>query len=159
MKLSEKRLLAPVLDRLIDTSDIADNAQPHKLLRQIRESVRRDLEHLLNTRYKCLSHPEGLTHLDTAITEFGLPDLSTVNLTASTSRERFCRDIEDCILTFEPRIKTVKVISEGKPDPEDPVIRFRVEAVLHINPAAEVIIFDSSLNPVTQNVSVSEVGA
>ncbi|AMX01391.1 type VI secretion system baseplate subunit TssE [Microbulbifer thermotolerans] len=153
----EKRLLAPVLDRLLESSRNMDLHQPHQILKQLREGVRRDLEHLFNTRYCCVSPPETHVHLQSSNMNYGLPDLSTVNLSSLESRKRFCRDIERTILEFEPRIRSVKVTTQDKIDVEDPSIRFRVEAVLHVNPASEVIVFDSALNPVTQTVDVSEI--
>lgn len=153
----EKRLLAPLLDRLLVSSSQVDMHRPHQVLRQLREAVRRDLEHLFNTRYRCLSHPPEYEHLESSNINFGLPDLSTINLTSADSRKRFCRDIERTILDFEPRIRSVKVSAQEKVDIEDPSIHFRVEAVLHVNPASEVIVFDSTLNPVTQLVDVSEI--
>ncbi len=153
----EKRLLAPVLDRLLESSRNMDMHQPHQVLKQLREGVRRDLEYLFNTRFRCISAPESHEHLEDSNINYGLPDLSTVNLSSIDSRKRFCRDIEKTILRFEPRIRSVKVSTQDRIDVEDPSIRFRVEAVLHINPAAEVIVFDSALNPVTQTVDVSEI--
>jgi len=153
----EKRLLAPVLDRLLESSRNMDLHQPHQVLKQLREGVRRDLEFLFNTRYRCLSAPEDHIHLEHSNINYGLPDLSTINLSSRNSRKRFCREIEKTILDFEPRIRSVKVTTQDKVDVEDPSIRFRVEAVLHVNPAAEVIVFDSALNPVTQTVDVSEI--
>ncbi|MBB5211393.1 type VI secretion system baseplate subunit TssE [Microbulbifer hydrolyticus] len=153
----EKRLLAPLLDRLLDSSSQIDMHRPHQVLRQLREAVRRDLEHLFNTRYRCLSHPPECENLETSNINFGLPDLSTINLTSADSRKRFCRDIERTILDFEPRIRSVRVSAQDKVDTEDPSIHFRVEAVLQVNPASEVIVFDSTLNPVTQLVDVSEI--
>ncbi|WP_444920781.1 type VI secretion system baseplate subunit TssE [Microbulbifer sp. CnH-101-G] len=153
----EKRLLAPVLDRLLESSSKVNMHQSHQILRQLREGVRRDLEYLFNTRYRCISPPDALRHLEESNINYGLPDLSTVNLSSLESRKQFCRDIEKTILHFEPRIRSVKVTTQDKVDVEDPSIRFRVEAVLHVNPASEVIVFDSALNPVTQMVDVSEI--
>ncbi|WP_444883481.1 type VI secretion system baseplate subunit TssE [Microbulbifer sp. PSTR4-B] len=153
----EKRLLAPVLDRLLESSSKVNVHQSHQILRQLREGVRRDLEYLFNTRYRCISPPPELRHLEESNINYGLPDLSTVNLSSLDSRKQFCRDIEKTILHFEPRIRSVKVTTQDKVDVEDPSIRFRVEAVLHVNPASEVIVFDSALNPVTQMVDVSEI--
>ena len=153
----EKRLIAPLLDRLLESSGQVDLHRPHQVLRQLREGVRRDLEYLFNTRYRCISAPEEHEYLESSNINFGLPDLSTINLTSADSRKRFCRDIERTILDFEPRIRSVKVSTQDKVDVEDPSIRFRVEAVLHVNPASEVIVFDSTLNPVTQLVDVSEI--
>jgi len=153
----DKRLLAPLLDRLLSSSDEVDMHRPHQVLRQLREAVRRDLEYLFNTRYRCVSHAPCHEHLETSNINFGLPDLSTINLTSADSRKRFCREIERTILDFEPRIRSVKVSTQDRVDVEDPSIHFRVEAVLHVNPASEVIVFDSTLNPVTQLVDVSEI--
>lgn len=153
----EKRLLAPLLDRLLSSSADMDLHRPHQVLRQLREGVRRDLEHLFNTRYRCVSAPASHQHLEGSNINYGLPDLSTINLTSGDNRKRFCREIERTIMSFEPRIRSVKVTTHQNVDVEDPSIRFRVEAVLHVNPAAEVIVFDSALNPVTQLVNVSEV--
>jgi type VI secretion system protein ImpF len=157
IKANEKRLLAPVLDRLLDSTNTSALSQPHQILRQLRESVRRDLEFLFNTRIRCLSPPSESQHLENSILNYGLPDLATINLNSVDNRKEFCRTIERCILANDPRIKSVKVKSDEKIDNEDPSIRFRVEAVLHTNPAPELIVFDSALNPINQTVDVQEI--
>jgi type VI secretion system protein ImpF len=154
-KVNEKRLLAPVLDRLLGHG--GDINQPHQILRQLRESVRRDLEFLFNTRLRCISPQEDAKHLQNSLLNYGLPDMATVNLTSADSRKDFCRVIERTILKNDPRIKSVNVKNDDKIDNEDPNIRFRVEAVLHTNPAPELIVFDSALNPISQTVNVSEI--
>jgi len=73
------------------------------------------------------------------------------------SRNDFCRKIEKTVLKYEPRIKTVKVKTDAVLDNEDPTIRFRVEATLHMNPVQELMIFESTLNPINQTVNVSEL--
>ncbi len=154
-KVNEKRLLAPVLDRLLGHG--GDINQPHQILRQLRESVRRDLEFLFNTRLRCISPQEDAKQLQNSLLNYGLPDMATVNLTSADSRKDFCRVIERTILKNDPRIKSVNVKNDDKIDNEDPNIRFRVEAVLHTNPAPELIVFDSALNPISQTVNVSEI--
>ncbi len=153
----DKKLLAPILDRLLYGDRYGVAPQPHQVLRQLRDSVRRDLEHLFNTRYRCVSPPAECENLERSLVNFGLPDLSTINLTASQSRNEFCRQVERTILSYEPRIQSVKVEGIKDVDPEDPVIRFRIEALLYANPAPEVIVFDSALNPVNYAVDLSEV--
>jgi type VI secretion system protein ImpF len=153
----DKKLLSPVLDRLLSGNQPKGQLQPHQMLKQLRESVRRDLEILFNTRYRCISPPKGCPFLEESVVNFGLADLSTINLSSLDHRKRFCKDIEAAILRFEPRIKTVKVTSDQKFDAENPCIKFRVEAVLHTNPAPELIIFDSALDLITQSVDVSEI--
>lgn len=153
----EKRLLAPVLDRLLESSSDQEVTRPHQVLRQLREGVRRDLEFLFNSRFRCISPPVEHENLEISNINFGLPDLSTINFSSAESRKKFCRELERKITDFEPRIRSVKVTTQKNVDVEDPSIRFRVEAVLHVNPSQEVIVFDSALNPVTQLVDVSEI--
>jgi type VI secretion system protein ImpF len=153
--MADKKLLTPLFDRLMAD----DESEQHYLLNsQLRESVRRDLEHLLNTRFCCMSPPEEFKSLQKSLLNFGLPDISSVNLMSIENRKRFCEQIRQCILTYEKRIKSVKVSTVGKLDPEEPNIRFQIEAEIHSSPAPEIIVFDSSLNPITQTVNVAEVG-
>lgn len=155
----DKKLRAPLLDRLFDHNPDQSREPEHNqhlVLRQLRESVRRDLEQLFNTRARCLSTPAGATALETSLLNYGLPDIANYNLLASESRRQFCRDVERIILRFEPRIHTVRVIADGSVDRDDHRFSFRVEAMLRASPAAEVIVFDSVLNPVSQTVDVTE---
>ncbi|MFT5691693.1 MAG: type VI secretion system protein ImpF [Oceanicoccus sp.] len=153
----DKKLLAPLIDRLSGEGKTVQNIPSHQILRQLRESIRRDLENLFNTRYRCFSPSERHVHLRSSLVNFGLPDISTVNLVDPSSRQRFCRDVEEAILTFEPRIKSVQVFGDQSVDREDPTIRFRIEAKLHANPLPETMVFDSALNPVNHNINVSEI--
>lgn len=154
----QKKLLAPLLDRLSNRGEHNATHSTHQVLKQLRESVRQDLEHLFNTRYRRLSPQRNQPHLQASLVNYGLPDISTINLSASSSRKAFCRQVESAILTFEPRIQSVTVSSEQSVARDDPTIRFRIEARLHANPASETIIFDSALNPVNHNIQVAEIG-
>jgi len=153
----EKLLIPPLFDRFLEQNKSADFRQSHQIVRTLRESIRRDLENLFNTRYCCVSPPEGYSHLDDSLLNYGLPDLSTINMTSYGSRSDLCRRIEKAVLKFEPRIRSVKVKTDTVLDNEDPTIRFRVEATLNVNPLQELIIFESALNPVNQTVNVSEI--
>ncbi|MCL6269334.1 type VI secretion system baseplate subunit TssE [Sansalvadorimonas sp. 2012CJ34-2] len=152
---NEKKLMAPVLDRLLQHER---GVQVNYLkLKQLRESVRRDLEHMMNTRYRCVSPPDELGQVRKGIPNYGLPDLSTINLNSSEALNKFCRQVADAVRHYEPRIKSIKVESAQSIDPEDPTIRFRMEAVLHANPSQELLIFDSALDPVTQTIDILEM--
>jgi type VI secretion system protein ImpF len=155
-----KKLHAPLLDRLFDDDPLNTTEQNslnnHQLVRQFKESVRRDLEKLFNSRYRCISPPAEFKHLEKSLLNYGLPDVATLGLESSKAKKAFCKEIEKTILRYEPRIRSVTVTTPSSFDPEDPSIRFRVEAVLHALPAEERIVFDSALNPVTRSVDVSE---
>jgi len=156
---ADKKLIAPLLDRLLDDNPSAphDFTQgQHLLLNHLRESVRRDLEKLFNSRQCCLTPPQELDHLQGALPNYGLPDAATLNLHSQKARLDFCRTVEEAVRRFEPRIRSVKVFTQSAIDPEDPSIRFRVEAMLYAVTTEELIIFDSALNPVTRSVTVQE---
>jgi type VI secretion system protein ImpF len=155
----KKKLKMPVLDCLLDdspesTSESAQSA--NMLLDTLKESVRRDLESVFNTRQCCISPPAELPTLSASLLNYGLPDLATINLESSAAVQDFCSQVEATIANFEPRIKSVKVHSSQGLDANDKCFRFRVEAVLHASPSHETIIFDSSLDPVSQSVMLRE---
>lgn len=151
------QLRASVLDRLIDLEpDRKSESEKsrHQFFSEIKESVRRDLETLLNTRFRCLSPPEECVELDTSLVNYGLPDLNVINFTSQQGRAQFCIFVEDNIRKFEPRFKSVRVMLTDKSERLESAIRFRIEATMYADPAPEELIFDSSLEPVTNNVRV-----
>lgn len=157
MSSDKKQLLAPLMDRLLHDSKTANYARPQVVIAQIRESVRRDIEALFNTRC-CIHSPDPrYKHLQDSLLNFGLPDLSTVNFSSREDRREFCKKVETAIQHFEPRVKSAKVTVASKVDVEDPTIRFRVEAVLWATPAKETIIFDSAFNPINHSVDIADV--
>ena len=56
-ELKDKPLVAPLLDRFLEQNKGTDFRQSHQIVRSLRESIRRDLENLFNTRYCCVSPP------------------------------------------------------------------------------------------------------
>ncbi|ROS00044.1 type VI secretion system protein ImpF [Sinobacterium caligoides] len=152
---NHKKLVSPILTRLTAGSENKKNSQV--VLQELKEGVRFDLECLFNARYRCFSADSKYQHLEDSLLNYGLPDLSTINLSTQVARVKFCRQIEETITKFDPRIKSARVSASDNIDHDDPSIRFRVEARLFTNPAPETVIFDSSLNPVTQLIAVSEV--
>src|SRR3954451_17993839 len=93
-------LLPPVLDRLLDDDPGGPRrppAPPHQLLRDLKQSVCRDLENLLNTRTRHVFWGPHLEELDQSLLNYGLPDLNCVPLPSDPTRRRFCRAIEEVI--------------------------------------------------------------
>lgn len=156
----KKQQIRPsILDRLIDhepEKNVETEKDKFQATRELRESVRRDLELLLNTRYRILSAPKEYLELDKSLVNYGLPDLATVNLSDEDVRNDFCRTIESAVRKFEPRFKSIAVSTRTNIDENDRTVRFRIDAILHADPAPEVIIFDSVLEPVSRTVDVLE---
>lgn len=159
-RLDKKKQLRPsILDRLLDdephvqveTAKSARN-QPGYL----RESVKRDLENLLNTRYRVVGPPEECRELELSLMNYGLPDLATVNIVSLEKSKEFTRRLETILKEYEPRFKSIRVQNVEAKDRSDRTLRFRIDATLYADPAPEVVVFDSTLDPVSRTVNVEE---
>lgn len=156
----KKKLRPSLLDRLIDNEphNQTENDQGrHQLLRQMRDSVRRDLETLLNTRYHIIAPPEEYTELEKSLLNYGLPDLATVNVIDKHRRDEFSARLEKTLADFEPRFKSVRVSYIDNKDNTDRTLRFRIDAEIYADPLPETVVFDSTLESVTRSVSVKEI--
>lgn len=153
-----KAIMNSVLDRLIDNDPDKKDPEvlPRQAYRALHDAVLRDLEALLNTRYRCADPPEGLAELEKSLANYGLPDFTGANFGSDNSKEDIRRAIKKTIENYEPRFKSgsVRIHLLENSDELDRTIRFRIEAVLLAEPAPEHVIFDSLLEPVTRNVQV-----
>ncbi len=148
-------LQSSVLDRLIrPDSGPSGSKSPGQVLRELKESVRRDLENLLNTRWRCSSWPPNLEELNVSLVNYGLPDFTGSNLGSADAQEEFRKILQRVIQNYEPRFKRVQVKLVKNPEPLDRTLRFRIEALLHADPAPEPVVFDSAMKPLTTNFEV-----
>lgn len=157
----DQPLIPSVLDRLLDDEPHNTHETPksrHQVLRELKQSVRRDLENLLNTRWRSIAWPPNLDELDLSLVNYGIPDFTGVNMAAPSERERLRQVIERIVRKFEPRFKTVKVKLLDNADNADRTLRFRIDALLHAEPAPEPVAFDSQLEPTSSDFSVADVG-
>lgn len=155
----KKKLRPSILDRLFDNDP--DNAverdtDQHQKLKELRNSVRRDLENLLNTRFRMLEPGKEFVEIKKSLLNYGLPDLATVNISDKLKRKEFIEHMESILIEFEPRFKTVKINYMENSDTLDRTLRFRIDATLYADPSPEVVVFDSVLEPVTRTVNVEE---
>lgn len=154
-----QELVPSIFDRLTDNTIYSHDPTLNtsfQRIKELRQSVRRDLENLFNTRYRITNLPENLEQLDVSLVNYGLPDLATINLLDSRSRNEFCRSLENTIRKFEPRFKNVDVSNIGNIDENDRTLRFRIEATLHAEPVPETIVFNSVLEPITRSVKIED---
>ncbi|SMF29829.1 type VI secretion system protein ImpF [Alteromonadaceae bacterium Bs31] len=155
----KKKLRPSVLDRLIDLDPKNQHEaekSKHQQLKEMRNSVKRDLECLLNTRYRIISPPEEFEQQNISILNYGLADLATVNITDLEKRKAFTRNLEHLLRAYEPRFKTVNVSYQDNKDSNDRTLRFRIDATIYADPAPEVVVFDSILEPISRSVNVEE---
>ncbi len=163
----DQPLVPSVLDRLLDEFagiiEPAATREPVKsrgqLLRELKQSVARDLQNLLNTRCRCRSWApssgEGdLGELQRSLVNYGIPDVTGADLGTLGRSETFVRIIEEVIRRLEPRFRTVKVKVLDNVEPLDRRLRFRIDALLAVEPVPEPVVFDSVIQPATGNVEV-----
>jgi type VI secretion system protein ImpF len=153
-------LIASVLDRLLDDDPEVRRELPasrHQVLHELKMSVRRDLENLLNTRIRCLALPDDCQELERSLVNYGIPDITGANLGSAQDRDEFCRQLQSMISQNEPRLKTVSIQPTPNSDTQDRTFRFRIDAMLIAEPAPEPVVFDSELRPGTGQFEVKGV--
>ncbi len=155
---TDQPLQPSFLDRLVRPDGAAGPRGRGQVLRQLKECIRRDLEDLLNTRWRPTVWPPDLKELETSLVNYGIPDFTGANLGSITNQEDFCQILQRAIQRFEPRFKSVKVSLVKNRDAIDRVLRFRIDALLHAEPAPEPVVFDSSLEPISSTFEVKGGG-
>lgn len=147
-----------VFDRLLDydpkaTRESAVSTQ--MALKELKQSIRRDLEWLLNTRRSVIDIPPALTEVSRSVAAYGLPDLTSVNIDSKAEQNRLVKSVEDALATFDPRFKNPRVFLEPSTKVERE-LRFRIEAILDIEPAPEPVVFDTVLQTGSFDFSVKD---
>jgi type VI secretion system protein ImpF len=148
---------ASLLDRLID-EDPANSRESvqYRLLnvRQIKASVVRDLENLLNSRRNITALPDGLSQLVDSVATYGLKDFTGENTSSQDVKQAIRKDVERAIARFEPRLKNVKVAVETGSKKERN-LSFRISAMLVVDPIREPVTLDTYFDTVRKEYVVS----
>jgi type VI secretion system protein ImpF len=157
----ESAVTLSVLDRLVDRDP--RNSKEAALTRaqsvhQLKESVRRDLEWLLNTRLVAVRPDQRLREVNRSMFVFGLPDFTAYSLSNPDDQNRLIRHLQVAIKTFEPRLAKVRVVPLGISAANTRVLRFRIEALLSMDPAPEHISFDTTLQLTSGEYEVVSAG-
>lgn len=137
-----------ILDRLIDLDPRSPADAPTsrtQSVRQLKASLRRDLEWLLNTRRNPDEVPENYEQVFRSLYNYGLPDVTALSSNSLRDRQRVLRTIEVAIAIFEPRLTNVRVRAVENASGGPRVLRFQIEALLQMDPAPEQIFFDTLL--------------
>lgn len=160
MNSKHQAIQASILDRLIDDSpDDYDVKELYKgqSLKQLRTSVRRDLENLLNAKVQWLTWPDNYEELEHSLLNYGLHDFSSMRVSSLEGRQLLCDKVAQAIKRFEPRFIEVEVEIVDKEQPLDRIMRLRINALLYADPEPEYISFDSEVEPVHLGMRVNEV--
>jgi type VI secretion system protein ImpF len=150
-------IIPSVLDRLLDdapgVSQEPASARAHSI-RELEKVVARDLEALLNTRQETLEAlPPEFAEVNRSLIAYGLPDFSAFSLDSDSDRNQVRRAVEHAIVTSEPRLDRVRVTLDLTRN-HDRGLRFRIDALLRVEPAPEPVRFDAVLQLHTQQYVV-----
>jgi type VI secretion system protein ImpF len=124
---------------------------------ELKDSVARDVESLLNTR---VNFSEGSFHgfkqCQRSIATYGLNDFVGRSLFSFDDRIFICRSIENAIDRHESRLKQVRV--SLLPDSQGiKMLCFGISAILIVKPAHEPVNFDAVLHAGSLKYSVARV--
>ncbi|MGD0618419.1 MAG: type VI secretion system baseplate subunit TssE [Bryobacteraceae bacterium] len=151
-------LLESVLDRLTDNEpDNRNEVGPGRAqsFRQLKASLRRDLEWLLNTRRIIVPVPDYAKELQYSLFVYGLPDLTSFSSSSPRDQLELLRIMESAIGIFEPRLLSVVVtmipVSEASRS-----LRFQIEGMVRGDPAPERVVFDTVFDPVNGEYQVGK---
>jgi type VI secretion system protein ImpF len=139
-----ENIIPSILDRLIDNDpDLSQEAAQDRYLdiRQIKAQVVRDLENLLNTRRHIFDPPDGFREVVESLFTYGVSDFTSQNPGNISVKKSIRQDMEKVIARFEPRLKNVSVVVEG--DSRINSLRFKINAMLVVEPESEPVSFDT----------------
>jgi type VI secretion system protein ImpF len=144
----EQTVTQSVLDRLIDrdpASSTEASLTRAQSVRQLKVSLRRDLEWLLNSRRTPEAVNGEFQELEQSLYNYGLPDVTSLSWDSARDRGRLARMIEQALHTFEPRLSGIRVVAVESTAGAQHVMRFQIEGMLDMDPSPEHISFDTLL--------------
>jgi type VI secretion system protein ImpF len=145
-----------LMDRLVDLEPERKLEVPLSRAQSVRElkaSLRRSLEWLLNTRRTIEESPASLKEVARSLYNYGLPDVTSLYLRSPKDQDFLLESIKAAIAIFEPRLMNVKVRLEPATD-DRRVLRFAIEGLLRMDPAPEQVLFDTVLEPMSGQYQV-----
>ena len=125
---------------------------------ELKDSVARDLESLLNTRLSIEEETlKAYPECGKSMVTYGLGDFADRCLSSPNDRAEICASIEKAITCHEPRLRDVRASLDLR---DDSVNRpnFSITAVIVASTSQEPVNFDAVLTPSTLQYSISKAG-
>ena len=144
-----------IVDRIVGLDPQAQRSKTVRggpaTIRDLEESLHRDLQALLNTRRADEPIPAKYAEAAASLLTFGLPDFTGCSSLDRAVQERFRREIENAIRLFEPRLSNVTVsldrqVRNDKGKPSEASLRYHVRGLLKVEPEPEPVYFDAVLD-------------
>lgn len=149
---SENLVTQTIVDRLVDRDSWPETRAASVAM--YRESLKRDLEWLLNTRQPVLPILESFPATSKSVFNFGFPDLHSFDGSAGKEQNALVAAMERCIRTFEPRIRQARVFLT-RTDLLSRSLKFHIEGQLVFDNVQEDIKFDTVLELISGEYAVN----
>ncbi|MDQ2820230.1 MAG: type VI secretion system baseplate subunit TssE [Pseudomonadota bacterium] len=145
-----------LLDRLMDPRQQAvGGVLPRMSVEQLKDSVARDLEALLNTR---LVWPKeffaGYPEAEKSILNYGLIDFAAYCLSSTDERTAICNSLVAAVAAHEPRLSGVKAELAVEPGSVNR-LNFIIDGTLALDSGPEPIHFNAVLQPSSLHYAIS----
>jgi len=153
----EAFLRASLLDRLMLPPGSSRGGSALVIgVRELRESVARDIDWLLNSKRFLEIELEGLKEVRNSVLNYGMPDFSPTSWRSDKDLSAIARSIEELLRRFEPRLRpsSIRVSAQKPVDPDDNKPHFRIDAILHVDPVNEPVSFDTDVDFEAARISV-----
>lgn len=150
MASEEINVRAPLFDRLVDPPPFDRSAgrehRPFRTLdrQELRESVRRELQRLFNSR--AAAPVSRLEERELTVIDYGVPDFATLSLKNPLDRERMAAILVRTVTAFEPRLREVRV-EVRELEGEKAAMWATVDGMLVFDSVREPISFPAILRP------------
>jgi type VI secretion system lysozyme-like protein len=118
----------------------------------LRESVRRELSRLLNTRSSASLGSRGG---EMSVLDYGVPDFTALSAQSGDDRARLSAALAQAVAAFEPRLRDVRVVVQGL-RPDDRALILRLDALLVVGEHSEPVSFPLLARAGTGEVLVIE---
>lgn len=148
---SEILVTQPLIDRLSDVEQWPETRAAS--IAMYRDSLKRDLEWLLNTRQPVIAEIESFPATAASVLNYGLPDIHSFDGSPGKERNQLTAALEKCIRTFEPRIIHPHVFLT-RTDALSRSLRFHIEGQVTYENMNEEIKFDTVLELISGEYEV-----
>ena len=131
----------------------ASAAQRREAINRYKDSVKRDLEWLLNTRQVVDDRLPDYPEVSRSVYAYGLPDITSINMGAIHDQNELLRRMERCIEFFDKRLTKTEIMLEPMIG-LNRVLRFSISGIVLMDPAPEEIVIDTILDPASGEYEV-----
>lgn len=123
------------------------------VVRQYKDSVKRDLEWLFNTRQTFDDRINRYTQLESSVYAYGLPDVTSVNIGSVNDQRKLTEIMKRSLRLFERRLTDVSIdfqpIVGGSRS-----LHFIISGILLMDPAPEEVRIDTVLDSTSARYEV-----